>query len=154
VFDIDDARDGDVEQNFPPIVFEAPDGPASKVCTPVCTACTTVEIRDDFIIEDKFEYFGLSLSHRDDAVNLTSTNISVTIEDEDSKSSYTSTVTAIVTLFLYTAVELTWGDSQPFAITLDENSTIVPRFTVRRVGLSAVDTIVRLVPQGLTATGK
>ena len=85
VFDPNTARDGDVDSDIPPIVFDAPIGPATKVCDPVCTACSNVRIRDDLIIEEKFENFSLSLSHSDQAVSLTSTAITVTIEDEDSE---------------------------------------------------------------------
>lgn len=94
VFNFITARDGDVEpaSESPlipvnPILFEAPEGSATKVCNPVCTACTSVEIMNDFIIEEKFESFSLSLSHSDPAVSLSSQNITVTIEDEDSESS-------------------------------------------------------------------
>ena len=94
VYHIDNARDGDVEVGIHPIVFEVSDRSAARECIPQCTACTNVVIRDDFIIEDKFESFSLSLSHRDEAVVLTSTNITVTIEDEDSESFSQLTVVA------------------------------------------------------------
>lgn len=81
----DNARDGDVRDNFSPIVFRVSDGSTTKNCDHMCIACTNVEIRNDFTIEDKFENFSLSLSHRDPAVFITSETISVTIEDEDSQ---------------------------------------------------------------------
>lgn len=95
VFNFDTERDGDVEpaSESPlipvnPIVFRVPEESATKVCNPVvCTACTNVEIRNDFIIEEKYESFSLSLRHSDPAVSLSSQNITVTIEDEDSESS-------------------------------------------------------------------
>lgn len=85
MFDFDNARDGDVKDNISPIVFQVPEGSTRRECHPVCTACTQVEIRNDFIIEEKFETFSLSLSHSDPAVALTSESITVTIEDEDSQ---------------------------------------------------------------------
>lgn len=50
-------------------------------------------------------------------------------------------------------MEISWADSQPSAITLSEDSVAVPMLTVRRIGLSAVDTVVKVVPRGITATG-
>lgn len=85
VFDPDNARDGDVNENIRPIVFQVPQGSTRKDCHPVCTACSQVEIRNDFIVEEKFETFSLSLSHSDPAVTTTSEIITVTIEDEDSQ---------------------------------------------------------------------
>ena len=81
MFNIDTARDGDVERGIAPIVFAA-----AHATGPSTRACTNVVIKNDVIVEEKFETFSLSLSNRDlQGVHLTSSNISVTIEDDDSE---------------------------------------------------------------------
>ncbi len=58
---------------------------ASRVCNASCITCTQVTIQNDFILEDLYETFSLSLSHADPSVHVTSSEASVSIQDNDSK---------------------------------------------------------------------
>lgn len=58
-----------------------------------------------------------------------------------------------VVCFLTLAIVLSWSDAQPSELELREDSVGVPSLSVRREGESVVDTFVRIVPRGITATG-
>lgn len=50
------------------------------------------------------------------------------------------------------AVQVTW-DRNPPIVSVGEDSVNPPRLAVRRLGFSAVDTRVKVIPRGITATG-
>ena len=90
VFDVNTARNGDVDPRIRDIVFGVPEfvglfPTGSIVCDPYCLACTNVLITNDNILEQEVENFTLHLSHQDPAVHLISTSATVFIIDNDSK---------------------------------------------------------------------
>lgn len=55
--------------------------------------------------------------------------------------------------FLTAAIVLSWGDAQGFEVEAREGSSTVPMVSVTREGESVVDTLVRVIPRGIIATG-